>query len=311
MSLRDEDRSSNVQRDRGHLSTDQWRWDALTQNLRVESALLRVIDALGGIECIVLKGSLLTRRISGDLTARISGDNDVLIRAKDAARALARLKESGYEPAPGVRGLRALERNGRLELWPRGDSTEVTLDLHVRAFDPRLFDEDEEFLWSHVAWADLHGRSVRVFDASLTLAHLAAHTLSHFADPAHLEFLRLAWARSGSALDPAPLHEVVRRSIGLRAFEFSILLALAADSQARLPWAPGREAHLLAQLARTAGWEQRSLPFRGLATILAVNPRRLPSALLCALYPGRDELNARYGRGSLARLLPRHLASRL
>lgn len=265
------------------------------------------MDALSGIDFVVLKGGLLTRRIFGDLSRRVSSDNDLLIRSRDAETALARLRAHGFCPRPFVQDLRALARSGRIELWPRGDVSEVTLDLHTRAFDPRLFAEDEEFVWSSIETVELHGRTVRAFDAPLSLAHLAAHTLSHFADPEHLEVLRLAWARLGATTDSARLHRAVARTLGLVAFEFVILLAFLGAARPDLPWPPSSRARFAARALNGLNWERRSVAVSRILCVLGSCPEKVPRVLAEAIYPGIDELHARYGGGPMPELVLRHL----
>lgn len=284
---------------------------AIAENLRVEGALLPALDALDGLDAVILKGGLLTRRLYGNLSERVSTDNDLLIRSRDAREALKRLASAGFFAVPGVEPLRALERGGRVELSMGGELGQVTLDVHTRAFDPRLFQEEEEWIWSALAPAELHGRAVRVMNAPLTLVHVAGHALSHGADRAHLTTLARALALFGHSVDEAELRCAIDRTIGLLAFEFSLLLLELFGEGAVLPWPATEKARSAQKLAQRLSWQDRSLGFR-LIFIAGLTERSSMFRLLFdAVYPGRDELSARYGNRGLPSLLVQHMARRL
>ncbi len=283
---------------------------AIAENLRVEGALLPALDALRGLDAVVLKGGLLTRRLYGDLSQRISTDNDLLIRSRDAHEALHRLRCAGFGAAPGIDALRALERGGRVELSLEGAAA-VTLDVHTRAFDPRLFDEDEEWIWSALTLADFHGRAVRVMRDPVTLAHVAGHALSHGADQAHLAVLSRAFSLWGHSVDTTELRSALEKTIGRDAFEFSILLLELLGEPVELPWQASERARTAQLWAQRLSFQKRSLGFRLLFIAGLVGRSRIRRLLSDAVYPGRDELMARYGNSSLPSLLARHLTARI
>lgn len=283
---------------------------AIAENLRVEGALLPALDALGELDVVVLKGGLLTRRLYRDLSQRVSSDNDLLIRGGDAREALERLGRAGFATAPGIDPLRALARGGRVELSTGGESA-VTLDLHTRAFDPRLFDEDEEWIWSALVPAEFHGRTVRMMNEALTLAHVAGHALSHGADQAHLRVLSRAFSVWAHSVDEVALRSAIDKTIGQDVFDFSILLLGPARAETELPWKASERARSACRWAQRLSWQDRSIGFRLLFIAGIKGGPQVMRLLSDAVYPGRDELLARYGDRSLPSLLAQHFTARL
>lgn len=121
------------------LESSHDEWERLATNLRVERALLDVLDLLPEFRVVVFKGGLLTRLIYGDLRKRASADNDLWIEEPDCSTALRRLLDAGFLPLPGIDPERAMRRNGQVALWPGGVMGEVSLDLHAEPFMAALF----------------------------------------------------------------------------------------------------------------------------------------------------------------------------
>lgn len=288
-------------------------WERLAQNLRVERGLLAGLDVLSDIPIVVFKGGALTRRLYGDLRKRASADNDLMVRHRDAGRALDRLLAHGYQPAAGLDAERALARTGQVALFPGGDFDAPSLDLHAEPFSRNFFQVDEDYLWSRLEVVDIHGRSIPTFDAPLALTHMVAHFFQHLLEVSQLQHIGWAWDRFGRELDRAELVEVAERTSGVAALEYA--LGLAAEYgfvRGPRPECSSARARLaLRCFGRRWLESQPRGSARGLVAVLVADPARLPRALGRGLFPEQDELTSIYGEGSPVSLLFQHWRHRI
>lgn len=288
-------------------------WERLATNLRVERVLLEALEALDGLDVVVFKGGLLTRRIYGDLRSRASADNDLLVRSADGPEALGRLMARGYAALPGLDATRALVRNGQVALFRGAAGDEPSLDLHVSAFSPYFFSVAPDVVWSHLETVSLHGRQVTTFDAPLAFCHMVAHFLQHLLEVAQLEHIGRAWETLGRAVPSAELRAVAARTCGEASLEY--VLGLAAEfghvSAETLPMTKSR-ARLAARVAGRPFLDRGPTSgLRALVVLWVTGPGRLPAALTRGFLPEMDELVALYGEGSRGRLLLRHWQHRV
>ena len=276
--------------------SSQDEWERLATNLRVERALLEVLDVLSGLRVVVFKGGLLTRLIYGDLRKRASADNDLWIEEPECSQALERLLLAGYRALPGIEPRAALRRYGQVALWPGGDLDEVSLDLHAEPFMGALFRVRSEELRSHLIEVPLHDRQVLTFDEPLSLVHMVAHYLQHRLERDHLDEIGAAW--DAWSLDESELRQLARLTCSEPALEHAIHLAFELG-HCKKP--PPELTTRRARLCRLLDSKERSQlpPTKGriLSYFLAA-PSRLPKAAILEIFLEEDDLISRYGEGS-------------
>lgn len=284
--------------------------ERLATNLRVERDLLSLLEILSPLEVAVFKGPLLGLRLYGNWTARASADNDILVRSDQAPDALRRLTRAGYRALPGVEPERALTIEGQVELWPEGDLRRVPVDLHIRAFSGKLFEEHSERVWSEMEWLEIQGRSVRTFNAPLTLVHLVAHALAHHGEASHLRDVAQAWRRWGESLEVSSLQNLAEDTMGLRSFLFGLALAARATGQL-FELAPFGAA-VSAKASRLAAFVPlgNGRLLRAFVLFYAVGTPAALRGVGRGLFPRSDELSERYGPGPRFNKVRRHLLLR-
>jgi Uncharacterised nucleotidyltransferase len=280
----------------------------LATNLRAEAQLLRVLSRLDPGSVAVFKGPILTRRLYGDLRGRASTDQDLLLRAESAEEVLRVLHQLGFRAPGGIDARQTLVGCGQVSLAP-GDGG-VHLDLHLRAFSARYFSEDPDVVWGNMETIDLHGHSVLTMNSRLALAHVAAHCLSHLFDESHLEEVRRAWRTLGPCAKEEAFSVVAEGTLGWRAFEFCLRMALGDDFP-ESDWPGPKHPHLarLAQLALRV--PVRAVTLRGAVVALTVAPKELSKVVRRGVWPSPEELTVRYGPGSLFARRLRHLGHRI
>lgn len=282
------------------------RWERIATNLRVEGALLPVLDLLQGLPVVVFKGALLTRRIYGDLASRASSDNDLWVPSAQIREALGRLLSAGFRPLPHVDPWRALRRNGQVPLWPQGDTRRVSVDLHEHPFSARYFSVAEATLQENLESVVVHDRELLTFNHSLAFVHMVAHYLQHHFEEGHLTHIGAAWDSWNSDLNETQLRLLARRTCSEAALEL-VLGCAYLDGHCRTPGLSSKKplARLVGKALSTGHFEH-SLGRKALSLAL-VAPRRLPQAALASVLLERDDLHSRYGDGASWRLYMRHL----
>jgi hypothetical protein len=302
--------------------------ERMATNLRIEEALLDVLDLLDSLPVVVFKGPLLTRLIYGDLRQRASADNDIWIAAPHIHTALERLLGHGYQPTPGLDPQMALRRVGQVALFHE-DARRPSIDLHAEPYSRRFFSVDYERVAQHVRPTVLHGRQVMTFDEPLAFTHLIAHFLQHHFELAMLSDVACAWQR-WSAL-PGFTQSVLalsRVTCTKPALLFTLRLLVRHVEEAATP-------ALLRQIQAYDGaltmWERvRSLCVlrrflfgssevrapslsieRKFLALFLVAPQRLPAEMTRSFLLEHDDLVSRYGPGRRDKLLWRHLWTKL
>jgi len=279
-------------------------WERLATNLRVERALLDALDCLEDVRVVVFKGPTLTRMIFGDLRQRASADNDLWVARRDANRALHRLLRAGYSPLEGIDPERAMKRYGQVALWPAGDPSSVSLDLHVEPFSARYFDVPETVLEANLVPVDVQGHALLTFSKPLALCHLVAHFVQHHLTTPQLENFAHACHEWG----PRVLQEAERlapRTCSAGAFEYSVWLARRRGLLGgTCPELRGRSG-FVAALGGIAPEEKHSIVRKFLAVWVS-DPKKLPQGVYSSVCLDPDDLHSRYGNGRRATLLGRH-----
>jgi hypothetical protein len=169
------------------LRGDYVRW-AHTTAFRA-GELGAILDALGPIEAIALKGSALALTLYDESAERVMSDVDLLVVDGDSRlRAVERLAPLGY----AVVHPDAPATNHDLALW--GAVQELEVDLHINLTRPALPDEAMADLWQRrVATGALGGRLV-VLDPVWCALHAALHALSDpIGSPLLRNLLEVGW----------------------------------------------------------------------------------------------------------------------
>jgi len=296
--------------------------ERMATNLRMEEALLSVLDLLDSIPVVVFKGPILTRLIYGDLRKRASADNDLWVGEPHVFTALERLLAHGYRPTPGLDAERALRRVGQVALFHQ-DAQRPSVDLHAQPYSGRFFSVDYARVAQHVRAVDLHGRQVRTFDEPLAFTHLVAHFLQHHFELEQLGDIACAWER-WSVL-PGFTQAVVALSpvtCTMPALVFTLHLLASKGAKVEQAhvleggltmWERVRVRHVLRRFGSQSSKVKapaRSVERKFLALFL-VAPRRLVTEIKRAALLEDDELASRYGPGPRVKLVWRHLRTKL
>jgi len=275
----------------------------LLENLRLERALLDALEVLTSLDVVSFKGTLLTRRLHGNLSGRVSTDNDLLVHPEDFEHAIELLLAQGYRLFGPIGS--TPERLGafdQLELYPPVGRTEVVLDLHRYAFSRLHFAANESSVWQNLESSELHGRLLQTFCPELTLVHLVAHAISHGLSERTLEDLHTAMSVLGPSLDFERTRAIARQTVGLTAFETICRLVGGSSSLGRaLPpfsilWTNRPSITLRVRLLDGLLPRFRAPGFRTpLVAFVLLAPERALAVFARALYPGRAELLQRFG----------------
>lgn len=142
-----------------------------------------------------MKGPVLARRLGVELHRRgWMIDNDVLVRRRDAERAVSVLRGLGYAPTPFVELESQLRVNFEAALRCQRGGVPLWAEVHWAPFPWPLYPAREDLVWRHTELVEVLGRQVRVFDPPLTIVHLASHFVQHLAmEPRILSDLSWAW----------------------------------------------------------------------------------------------------------------------
>ncbi len=267
----------------------------LLQNLKLESELVRTQSLLSPIPVLFFKGPLLTRRLHGDLRKRVSADNDIVVRKRDARAALAKLLAAGFQALPYLEAYRYLGRHGKVGLFHGGDTRAASIDLHTEPFDRALFRADEDLVWERTEEVEIHGQTVRTFDAVLSFLHLVSHFVQHRFELQVLRDVGIAWDRWADELEPDDVRAVAERTTGVEPVEFALEAAhrLGLSQRQPLPITRVRCRQVLSWFPPERLREDPHLGYLRafLATYLA-QPKRLPAQALRGVLLPPDELAA-------------------
>ena len=151
------------------------------QNLRHAAALHRVLAAFEtrGIDVLAFKGPVSAWSLYTDPGLRHMADLDLLVRPRDAARAVGMLIELGCKPAdPAPATALGLYRLGNERAFATPD--EVEIDLHWQFSQiqfERWFDVDS--VWNRRTYVPIAGRLVPTLGREDQLRHLCMHAAKH------------------------------------------------------------------------------------------------------------------------------------
>jgi putative nucleotidyltransferase-like protein len=153
----------------------------LLSNLAMTAELFRILELFreSEIECVVVKGPVLSLRAYGEPAVRQYADLDLLLRQKDIPRAAEILVDAGYDsriPAEAIRG-------GKIpgEYRFRGQDTKIILELHtertLRYFPLPL--PIEKYFQNKTSMS-LDGRPVPALSAEHEFVLISVHGATHF-----------------------------------------------------------------------------------------------------------------------------------
>ncbi|MFL5865791.1 MAG: nucleotidyltransferase family protein [Thermoleophilaceae bacterium] len=149
-----------------------------------------------GIETMVLKGAALASLYYPDPGTRPMVDFDVLVRTREATRALDALERAGWRPVEALSRPQALA--GR-HSTPLAGPDGFRVDLHWRALDPAARDDD---FWEAARRTEVAGVETLAPGPAEQLLHVCAHGVG--ASPAGPRWVADAVTvvrRSGDGLD--------------------------------------------------------------------------------------------------------------
>lgn len=200
---------------------------ATVQQLGAE--LAQIVSALesANVRVLAFKGLALAAQAHHDVSARGTGDHDLLVSPSDVERAHQVLSSNGWVPAVGF------PRSGESWAWRRlvRDYYELslegrvsTIDLHWHLGPVRNAFPSFDVLWSRRVTVSISGRDVPTFSPYDALAHSATHTAKdHWRWLRGLLDVRLLTA-DPSVWDSAdrPLRQDQLLSVGLAARTFGM-----------------------------------------------------------------------------------------
>ena len=181
------------------------------RNLHLARELVRLTALLerGGVAPLALKGPALAMAAYGSIVLRQFTDLDLLVRKREAARAVEILGSDGYAPRAGYE-LADLERPGAYEIAMARAGALTDIDLHWRLIPPYFpLALDSEDLWRRAVRIEIEDAAVPTLAPTDHLLYLCAHGAKHgwqalggICDLA--ELIRVCSRRSPSTSLPAP-----------------------------------------------------------------------------------------------------------
>ena len=246
----------------------------LLSNLAMTAELFRILELFrrSEIECVVVKGPILSVRAYGESTARQYADLDLLLRQKDIPQAAEILVDAGYDSRISAKAIREGQIPGEYRFDRK--SSKSILELHtectLRYFPLRL--PIEKYFHSKTS-VFLDGRAVPALSAEHEMILISVHGATHFWE-------RLMWICDVAAMvhNRRELNwNRVRQSAAEVGAERMLRVALLLAQQVILvpvPQEMAREVRRDSTCARLVRQVERWLPYGGFAS-----PSTVPRAL--------------------------------
>jgi hypothetical protein len=265
----------------------------LLSNLAMTAGLFRVLELFrqSEIECVVVKGPVLSLRAYGEPAVRRYADLDLLLRQKDIPRAAEILVDADYDSRISAEAIRSGKIPGEYRF--RAQGSEMILELHtertLRYFPLPL--PIEKYFQSKASLA-LDGRPVPALSAEHEFVLISVHGATHCWE-------RLMWICDVAAMvhnHPELDWNMIRRSAAEAGAErmVRVALLLAEHSLAvPIPKEMKNEVQRDSACLRLVRQIETWLPYAGFAA-----PSILPRAFFRFAIRG----NAIAGLGYLARL---------
>lgn len=155
------------------------------RNRRMARELLRIVDSFeaSGILALPYKGPALAASVYGDIALREFADLDILLRRRDVERAMALLRDQGYEPddplSPAARAA-VLDARSHYHLSLFNAAISVMVELHWKtdAHFPVEASEADQW-WAGLERAPLLDGHVRAFEPRELMLVLCLHGSKH------------------------------------------------------------------------------------------------------------------------------------
>lgn len=188
--------------------------------------ILRLFDAQR-IRALAFKGPVLAALAYGNLSLRQFGDLDILVRKRDARRAVNLLISQGYKPECLLNWPQAAltPANREKDLGLVRDDGKVGIDLHWQLFERHTPLLDIKRKWENLGTVPLAGSQVLTLPLNDLLLYLCMHGSKH-------RWQRLAWISDIAELirsHPGIDWELVMEQSGMlgckRALNLGLLLA--------------------------------------------------------------------------------------
>jgi len=149
------------------------------RNLKFDAELLRLLSQFdsSGIEVVIFKGPALAWAFYENPALREMGDLDLLVRPRDAMRAIDLLIGSGYQGASSL-GMRFYRKGCEARLLSAESG--VAVDLHWQLSPSYLCHGlDAEGLWARLTTVQIAGRAVPALANEDLLVFLCVHGAKH------------------------------------------------------------------------------------------------------------------------------------
>ncbi len=172
--------------------------------LRQVAEFLEIADVLNnaGIWFIPFKGPLLSYRIYGDATCRISKDFDLLVRPESMTDVIALLRNMGYKPhsfdwpGPGRRRTRIMAAANQISLGHPEKLASVEIHWRLLKFPAISPARVDKAITENTTAIEFSGHQLRQFTLEFELLQLVIHGGLH------------TWSRLKWLLD---IHEILKR----------------------------------------------------------------------------------------------------
>ena len=145
----------------------------------LERALASLMDA--GIDVVLLKGAALIQSVYGDPALRVMDDLDLLVRHRDARKAIDVLVEGGFERwsaelCPGY----MVDFGDQVALRHR-EPRRGTIDLKWYLLNPLTWQPQLslDWFWASTSLVQVGDAEARVFDPEAQVIHLCCHIWKH------------------------------------------------------------------------------------------------------------------------------------
>jgi hypothetical protein len=255
------------------------------------------VTLLAPARVVSFKGPLLTRKLYGELGRRTSSDIDILVSSEDAPTALERLLADGYRGLPYGDPRTALSTKGSVNLYRSPESRTPSVDLHVHAFNPTLFEVSPQTIDEHLEQVSVHGTDVLTFDAPLSFVHMVAHFVTHRFERVILRDIGAAWDAWQRELDVDALSQLAKRTCTLEALEYALQAShtLGFAKREPLPVTTFRARLVQKRFAPRRIAEHESEGYiNGFWSTFLVRPSAIPELALRGVYMSPEELSLRY-----------------
>ncbi len=156
-------------------------YKSLTRGMLLYASFDEVIEALQGMDVLVLKGAYLSEHLYKDIALRQFSDLDLLVHEADGLRALAALQAIGFSPRASKPVSKFVEMHSDVVHYAPMERGEVSVEIHIKLHSPnKQYQLSMADIWQRSQAVTIHQKAVRVMSTDDLLIHLCVHAYKHF-----------------------------------------------------------------------------------------------------------------------------------